>query len=136
LSAVAKILEQFRYEHKIRPLVVIDVPRPSVFSEVVTQLILRNWFASALMRMANPAAILATGLGERFTSQRLITKSLLTSIAAGSSFAEITANIRNTTRDTPGPIDAKRLDSQQTLSELIGPYGTALFTQDPSGLIL
>ena len=136
LSALAKILEQFNYQHKIRPLVILDVPRPSVFTEAVRQLILRNSLAALLMRMTNTAAILATGLGERFISQRLTNKSLLTSIAAGVSFAEMAANIRNTAREHPGKISAEERDNQRVFSQFIGPYGTALFTHDPSMVVL
>lgn len=136
LSGVTKILEQFGYAHKIRPLVILDLPRPSVFSEAVKQLMLRNSVAASLMRVTNTAAILATGLGERFISHRLITKSLLESIAAGACFGEMVANIRNTAREYPGGISAEVRESEKTFSALLAPYGTALFTQDPSMVIL
>jgi len=135
-SAVAKLLEQFGYEHKIRPLVILDVPRPSVIHEAVKQLILRNAIAASLMRITNTAAILATGLGERFLGQRLLTKSLLTSIAAGDSFTEMAKQIRNTAREYPAGVSAKVAGTPRVFSSLIGPYGTALFTPDPSGVIL
>jgi hypothetical protein len=135
-SAVAKVLEQFGYERKIRPLVILDVSRPSVIHEAVKQLILRNSIAASLMRITNTAAILATGLGEGVLGQRLLTKSLLTSIAAGVSFGEMATNIRNTAREYPAGVSAEVVGTPRVFSSLIGPYGTALFTPDPSGVIL
>ena len=136
ISAIAKALEQFGYEHKIRPLVILDVPRPSVVPEAIKQLILRNSIAASLMRITNTAAILAAGLGERILGQRLITKSLISSIAAGVSFAQMVTSIRNTAREYPASVSAEVLYNSRTIASLIGPYGAAVFTPDPDGVML
>src|SRR6201988_409052 len=130
LSGFSKILEQASSEHKIRPLLILDLPRPTVVGEAVTQLLLRNAFAASLMRMVNPPAILATGLFQA-QLQYAFMKILITSLRDGLPFGEIADAIRNTT-----PNKLLNWPVKLNLGYLIGPFGTALFTQDPSALLL
>jgi hypothetical protein len=51
-------------QHGIKPLVVLDVPVPLNASDLVHQLLLRNYFAQALIDSGSVACVIATGLHE------------------------------------------------------------------------
>jgi hypothetical protein len=131
LSGIGKLLDEFTYSNKTRPLVILDVPRPPVLSEAVTQLMLRNSFASELFRMGSASAVLATGLADEFGQQQSLTKLLISSLAEGLSFGKIVNRIREMSHEYLAGLTRKELDESNTLNAIIGPSGTALFTQDP-----
>jgi hypothetical protein len=58
-------------QHEFKPLVVLDVPIPLNASDLVHQLLLRNYFAQALVDSGSVVCVIATGLHEPQTIAEL-----------------------------------------------------------------
>lgn len=107
----------------LRPVVVLDVPRPRGMTECLRQLCLRNAFAADLLRQRYAPAIVATGLADPL-QQQVLQSALAEAFAAGRSLDEVCGAVRKRLLGDRGwhpefhPMDAL-------------PLGTALFTFDP-----
>lgn len=134
LTALGKLLDEFAHINQIRPLVILDVPRPPVISEAVIQLLLRNAFASDIYRMGKASAVLATGLAHLYEKEPLV-KILTSSLAHGETLGDTVRLIRSRTLDYLGRLNRGQFDAPQTLGMILGYIGTALFTHNPNTLI-
>ncbi|WNG45286.1 tetratricopeptide repeat protein [Archangium minus] len=128
-SRLDRMLKRFHQPpHPV--LVVLDVVSRPGETERATQLFLRNAFAAELFSLGSVAAVLGTGL-EQF--QDGLDSALIQALLEGASVGEMARRLRSTLlarfgREGRSPYDVLR---GLTLLEVIGPLGTALFTDDP-----
>jgi|GEM_PF-6098287 len=122
-----------RYVRRDLPvLVVLDVVGRSGNTELATQLFLRNAFAAELFSLGGVAAVLGTGLGG-VQEQRYLSAELVNALNEGASVGELACRLRATAlKNLPhagrSPYDVLR---DLPLRQVIGPLGTALFTDNP-----
>jgi tetratricopeptide (TPR) repeat protein len=101
----------------LKPIVILDIPRPRGASETARSLLLRNAFAADLFALGGVSAVIATGLTLPGETKALYRR-LLQPLAAGGSLAEAVSNVR------AGP-------SGTDLEPDLGFAAIALFAHDP-----
>jgi hypothetical protein len=111
-------------ETQLRPLIILDPPRPSSPVEAVRQLFLRNAFAAELFRLGNAPFILGTGLGSPDSLAAPLWQTLAR-LNAGWSVGELVRDIHS----------SLPTEKEPSLDELVSPAGVALFAQDPESRV-
>lgn len=128
-SRLDRMLKRFhQLPHPV--LVVLDVVGRPGETERATQLFLRNAFAAELFSLGSVAAVLGTGLRQL---QDGLGSTLIRSLLEGASVGEIARRLRSTLlarfgQEGRSPYEVLR---GLPLLDVIGPLGTALFTDDP-----
>jgi cellulose synthase operon protein C len=130
LSAVGKLLSDFSADKAIRPLLILDVPRPPVTSEAVIQLVLRNAFASEVFRMGSTCGVLATGLMDR--RQQMYAQLIVDKLAMKRGPGYLIGELRKIPLPMVRSFGKTTVGDPEALSLLLGPIGSALFTQNPT----
>jgi pimeloyl-ACP methyl ester carboxylesterase len=115
---------------ELKPLVILDPPRPSSRFDAVRQLFLRNAFAAELYRLGNAPAVLGTGL-QRISGLPGISaletqiRTVITALGGGDSIGSAADGVR---RSLPA-------EKTPTLDDLLCPMGLALFAHDPESRV-
>lgn len=102
----------------VRPVVILDVDRPSGITDTVVRLLLRNTFAGELFALGGCAAVLATGLAG-YDPYRLYDP-LTASLGDGRSIGETTTAVRRS-----------MYPQEDDLGRVLPGAGVALFTHLP-----
>ena len=129
LSALSDQLKILSDSDQLRPIVILDIARPPGISEIVRQLLLRNTFASGLIRLGGISAIVATGLGT-IADETNLNQLLIKQVAAGEPIGFAVKDIRKLAFQVPSMSDKSEV-SPESLEEIVSFLGTALFTTNP-----
>jgi len=120
VTSLDRVLARFPRD-SFRPLVILDVDRPSAASDTIDYLFLRNAFAGDLFALGRCSAVLATGLTADARQPVGLYEQLIRLLAAQASFGETCSRVR---RQTP-PMHGDDLELALPLA------GIALFTHLP-----
>lgn len=112
-------------ETELKPLVILDPPRPSARFDAVRQLFLRNAFAAELYRLGNAPAVLGMGLSPDCEGVDKLLENTVIALTMGHSVGAAADQARQAFPSKASP----------TLNSLLSPIGTTLFAHDPDSRV-
>ncbi|SFR29082.1 hypothetical protein SAMN04488564_1176 [Lentzea waywayandensis] len=98
-TGVDRLLAQLPADD-VRPLVVLDVDRPSSLVDTARYLLLRNAYAGELFALGRCSGVLGTGLADE--ERHLLVNEMIESFATGDSLGETVRRLRSLVRDDTG----------------------------------
>lgn len=134
ISALSNQLKLLPSRHELRPILILDILRPSGISETLRQYFIRNAFASEVFRLGLSPSIVGMGLGGSL-EQAEVYPILVEGLAEWRGLGNIVKDMRRRTaaellRGAEGRQQTS-INNSSRLARLIPSVGVLLLTQNP-----